>query len=1839
MTDPKDPKNTREHEPSTHAPSAGHSGRPGSIGAELGVSEQDFSAEALIESALGEYVPEPAVPDTEPSPEPTAPSEPLAPKPAVAAESVSRVPPPLPKRAPKPPLPPRPLPPRPPAPPIRSRTVSASLPRTPDPSADSPPGAPPVEPLAPTRTPGLPSVVPRSAVTGPQPPRVSPRLPTPSLGSSPPAAPLPSSPPLAPLPSSPPLAPLPSSPPLAPLPSSPPFATLPSSPPFAPVAEDSDEETRIVMRDDDERPTHVVPFADSSVEVSTESLPPELETLEGSPSWLEDPHDGLESLPPPGTDPPPPKPFPHPMPSAVAAPRSWHEERPAAAHLAEQNARGDWMARAEWLENEAATTEDPQARARLLVVASELWAMAGDLARAHDAARRANTAAPANALVGRQLRWLCALERDFRSVAAALEVETRASPSAEARIHAAWLSSEVSRLVLDDSAVAQKKWELALRVLPSDPRAPLMKLGQALGPSAKPKELRLPEAPELRVLSRAATDLAAMRGADAPDREPPTPIVAYEQARRAISSGDRARAADALAVLAGVAGLERAALWLGASLLAPERETRDRAITLLGALLRGQRSREAVRALVTRTLEQGEAEKIREALERDGESEIFAPADRVALGLLVGSEHEAFRPWLDRLPAGMRPLATAALGSVVAPTGNLDIASGNDRSRAEVALGRALGDRTPSSLETAFASYMEACPDSPLGPALALELAVAQRDGRSVATELRQLGLGDDAPLEAERDRSLAAALVDEVSNSPEEAARAYTSAVGADPAHEAAARAIMAHGDAVAASSMLVTLSEQVADETQRALLLVEAALRRGPRDNDHFPEWIERAIEANPGLPFAYRMGEQLARAKGDVVELVSWLKRRRDMATDPLESSLDLTREALLVADTDIERARGLLEEATRARPEDVALRELFERLSPGAGAEKGAWREAAAASAKSSKLPLLLDATVEYERAGDLASAARVALAAYEFGDSEFAAVLAERLGGTGAGAARLSEKLFARARSEDDPVTQRELYERLSRLDRERGDQASALLWLSAILERTPGYLPALRRLEQFYIGSARDAELEGVAAALASRLDGGEAVAHAMLAARLRARSRGWSEARELVQIAARQPNRPLAVLRQLAAYGRFYQDDTELVTVYQDLAERVNHVLDVATLALRAAEASVRNGQMDEAKSLLERSLDVVPHHPISLTTQAEVLEATGNFEAAAEALEALAQVSRVDAYKLGAWHQAAVLWMDKVQDKKRSVIALERAADLDITHEDVFARLQTLYVASQDRARLADLLQRRLDRTTDPGERTSLEVTRGRALAEVGDRGAAKAALTAALAADPDHAEALQAMAELCLAEEDWSGAEQAWLRLATRAPLPEEQANIYRRLADLYDTKLDQPARAELAFLELLKRQPDSAEAAEKLVKLYTRLGNAERAIELANGLLERAASPEEKRDRTIELARVHEVGAHDPKQAESMLDKARKAWPQDGKVLSALVEFHQRQGDARAAQLLLDRSTMDARRALNTGRFEPQLFGLLGAVAELRGSLDAARVARATHQALEGQPSPLDGAGAEAAEPSLDELLAPELVTLPLRALLRGLGSTLDALAPVDLDRLRAGPLPAEAEAFGVRVAEMAAAFGLGPIEAFVSSAPGLVCLPASVVPPRLVFGSRLIEAPEDPVTSFLVIRCLKVLAAHAAALSRAAPVELWPMIAGLLSTLVPNWQPQAVDAKRLDDAQARLAGLITDPPAELMAAALEVTGSIGNHGSQLGTAVNQWGNRVALLSIGDPSVALGAIALNLGTTAGLPASGLDRVKWIARNPETRDLAVFSVSDAYAEARRRVHADDQ
>jgi hypothetical protein len=185
------------------------------------------------------------------------------------------------------------------------------------------------------------------------------------------------------------------------------------------------------------------------------------------------------------------------------------------------------------------------------------------------------------------------------------------------------------------------------------------------------------------------------------------------------------------------------------------------------------------------------------------------------------------------------------------------------------------------------------------------------------------------------------------------------------------------------------------------------------------------------------------------------------------------------------------------------------------------------------------------------------------------------------------------------------------------------------------------------------------------------------------------------------------------------------------------------------------------------------------------------------------------------------------------------------------------------------------------------------------------------------------------------------------------------------------------------------------------------------------------------------------------------------------------------------------------------------------------------------------------------------------------------------------------------------------------------------------MPVSSAPPRIALGTALLDSEDQAGRDYLILRALKILQARAATLSRTAPIDLWPVVAGFLSVFAPDWHPQGVDAKRVAETQQKVrAAMVRRVDDDVPVLALEVIGSIGSRASQLGTAVNQWGNRVALLAVGDPSIGLAGVSLASGHVEGPPTDRVERLKWIVRNPEARDLAVFSVSEQYADARRQL-----
>jgi cellulose synthase operon protein C len=1534
---------------------------------------------------------------------------------------------------------------------------------------------------------------------------------------------------------------------------------------------------------------------------------------------------------------------------AVAIPtRTWVDEKPASAWLS-TSTRDALAGRATWLEHEARALGDKISRARGLLACSEIAATLGDRERAQTLAAEARDLAPSLALAHRQARSLMASPPDPEDYLEALDAEIKMTPAGPGRVHSTLLASEALRAAGDEDA-AVKRLDQAARITTADVRAPVARATRALarGETAS-AALRLADVPELGPLSVAINLALRLRGIERKEVASQD-LSANEvllRARQALDRGDLLAAAPLVAQLGDVAGLAGGAAWLAAALGSVRPQRRVEATRWLRSLAeRGDH--DARRSLVARAIELDDHPLLVE-LVADGGS--LTSAEQVALSTLLGLPLGPTDPHFDATAstAGMLPLAAAAAARSTPDAEGTERpaqvsararrTAGSPESRALVTLGRLLASSAPGGeVETALESLGEARPPS----ARAVALEMAARAGRALDVSTAVEGWGAARGSSEERAvGALAAALIAERAGHPLRALEAFKSARSADPTNEGALRAI-ASLEQVDLVGEMNALADELGEGPRGAIARIEAVLRgEGELPEPTRADLLERAHRAAPGLPIASFLAERIARRAGDIDDVLRWIRERRAASADPIEAALDSVREALLIADREPALASERLLEAHRARPADVALRELCERMADEPADDRAHWREQRAGEATGDARALLfLEAAQEYQRSGDEEGALRSAEAAAAT-DAPLAHIARERAELRAGRVARLAEELLTVAKNTEDTLARREAYERLAVLDATaREDPASALLWHRSILEESPAFVPSLRYLEHHLVGEGRDDELEPIATAIAGVLRGtgaGETTAHAELAARLRMRGAegNWDSTRDLVELAAAETEPSLWALRMLQAHARASGDDAVFLGVTLRLLDRSPRPAEAAALLVQAGEVASRLGRMEEARSLLERGAAEDPGDVVAWGLLADVRQRAGDARGAAEACESLARSSMVREHQLLAWYDAGRIWSDEVHDDERAVIALEAAAAIDVAHEDLFDRLSRIYASAKMQSELASLLERRIEGVTDPEERLAMEVRRGRILLEVGDTGGARAAFEAALAERPDDAGALSAFADLCVAQRDWDAAEQALVRLARLLPTPEEQRDVYARLGELYSRHLLNLARAEVALKEVLKRAPDDAITMEKLVDVHKRQNDPARAIELQQDLVARASTPDEKRRRVVELAAIHEQTAHDNRRAEQTLEAARREFPQDVGVLRALAEFYVRHHQAPAVNILLDRAGADARRALAAGRFTPGVFGVLATVFELRGKNDAARVTQAMLAAFEGRAAGIGGANERAFDPRLDDVLAPEVLTPALRALLLKTGEALDVAAPLDVRAMKAVAVPGDAPIARTALA-VAQGWGLGAIQVLVSPRLGLTCVPVASSPAAVVLGESLLAS--ERLAPFLVMRALKLVCARASSLARTPAAELPVLVSAWLKCFNPGWQPQGVNPAALNAVGGRVqAGLSRNLDPDVGVIALEVAGGLGTQAATLGPAALCWGNRVALLALGDPNAALDAIAATGGLPDGAPKDPNERAAWITRTPEARDLVAFAVTDAFAEARTRLGFD--
>ena len=466
-------------------------------------------------------------------------------------------------------------------------------------------------------------------------------------------------------------------------------------------------------------------------------------------------------------------------------------------------------------------------------------------------------------------------------------------------------------------------------------------------------------------------------------------------------------------------------------------------------------------------------------------------------------------------------------------------------------------------------------------------------------------------------------------------------------------------------------------------------------------------------------------------------------------------------------------------------------------------------------------------------------------------------------------------------------------------------------------------------------------------------------------------------------------------------------------------------------------------------------------------------------------DAYASLGEATAEPELRAAMWENAALIWLDSIDDTTRGEFALQRSLELDIRRSVAFDRLFRILRKGKKDSRLLPLIERRLTVSDDLEEIVKLHWERARALRELGDRDGALAALADVRMLESDHVGALALAGEILIKEARFDEAAVALGQLAQLDGVPQNQRLMSGIAAvDLYENKLNKLDSA-LAILATLH---DAGLTTLPVRERLARLAAKAEAWEQAGGVLQELMNERETREGRVEAARlalaIYRDKLSQPAQCLPPLSRLIAEAPDDPEgidfMLSGAIERYHLvdllQQAKTALFFELQRDPMDAERIDRLARLATELES----VPLRQATLGALVALGAGTPEIDAELYALDERVARLPRIAIDPASVPELLDPgdggPIAELFReiaagltdALGPTLKGLGLTKKQRLD----PRDGAPLRTTVAAWAGALGIGDFDLYVGGAEPDEVRGIPGEKPTIVIGSA-VQAPLSP----------------------------------------------------------------------------------------------------------------------------------------------------------------------
>ncbi len=267
--------------------------------------------------------------------------------------------------------------------------------------------------------------------------------------------------------------------------------------------------------------------------------------------------------------------------------------------------------------------------------------------------------------------------------------------------------------------------------------------------------------------------------------------------------------------------------------------------------------------------------------------------------------------------------------------------------------------------------------------------------------------------------------------------------------------------------------------------------------------------------------------------------------------------------------------------------------------------------------------------------------------------------------------------------------------------------------------------------------------------------------------------------------------------------------------------------------------------------------------------------------------------------------------LWDERMLDSGQAIGAYREVLDLDPQNLAALRALEMLYEKTGQSEQYLEVLEAQLDASPTDAEQIALYERMASAWEErFGKLDRAAECLEKIVAIDDRNFQAYRELARLYFQSEKWDSLVNTYRNHITGANDPLTRVDLYCAMGEVYEFRLDDPDRSIESYNDILSIDPDEPRALDALGRLYEKISEWDRAIDVMSDLVRTAEDPAKRVDLHHRIGRIQYGQLGDADSAEQQFLNALTIDPAHVPTMEALVKLYSDRGDwLKAAQMMV------------------------------------------------------------------------------------------------------------------------------------------------------------------------------------------------------------------------------------------------------------------------------------------------------------------------------------------